>query len=154
MTLFFFTTDQVGVSLICVNFCRSNAPFGFRIKESRLFSLLSFHISECKLVASFEFNSYISTSLLARSNNFFNQLQIWICWSRWGTCIASAILSVCLFFFVPLWCLVFDNVMFWCCTVLDLVISTYFNHVNGAKCLIHINLCTESDLFPFLFSCI
>ena len=44
--------------------------------------------------------------------------------------------------------------MFWCCTVLDLVISTYFNHVNGAKCLIHINLCTESDLFPFLFSCI
>ena len=26
--------------------------------------------------------------------------------------------------------------------------------VNGAKCLIHINLCTESDLFPFLFSCI
>ena len=54
--------------------------------------------------------------------------------------------------FVPFWCLVFD--MFWCCTVLDLVISTYFNHVNGAKCLIHINLCTESDLFPFLFSCI
>ena len=44
--------------------------------------------------------------------------------------------------------------MFWCCTVLDVVISTYFNHVNGAKCLIHINLCTESDLFPFLFSCI
>ena len=40
------------------------------------------------------------------------------------------------------------------CTVLDLVISTYFNHVNGAKCLIHINLCAESDLFPFLFSCI
>ena len=52
-----------------------------------------------------------------------------------------------LFIFVPFWCLVFD--MFWCCTVLDLVISTYFNHVNGAKCLIHINLCTESDLFPF-----
>ena len=40
----------------------------------------------------------------------------------------------CCFFF-PFWCLVFD--MFWCCTVLDLVISTYFNHVNGAKCLIH-----------------
>ena len=58
----------------------------------------------------------------------------------------------CYFFFVPFWCLVFD--MFWCCTVLDLVISTYFNHVNGAKCLIHINLCTELDLFPFLFSCI
>ena len=58
----------------------------------------------------------------------------------------------CYFFFVPFWCLVFD--MLWCCTVLDLVISTYFNHVNGAKCLIHINLCTESDLFPFLFSCI
>ena len=57
-----------------------------------------------------------------------------------------------LFFFVPFWCLVFD--MFWCCAVLDLVISTYFNHVNGAKCLIHINLCTESDLFPFIFSCI
>ena len=54
------------------------------------------------------------------------------------------------YFFVPFWCLVFD--MFWCCTVLDLVISTYFNHVNGAKCLIHINLCTASDLFPFLFS--
>ena len=48
--------------------------------------------------------------------------------------------------------LVFD--MFWCCTVLDLVISTYFNHVNGAKCLIHINLCIVSDLFPFLFLCI
>ena len=60
--------------------------------------------------------------------------------------------EVLLFFFVPFWCLVFD--MVWCCTVLDLVISTYFNHVNGAKCLIHINLCTESDLFPFLFSCI
>ena len=47
----------------------------------------------------------------------------------------------------PLGLLFFD--MFWCCTVLDLVISTYFNPVNGAKCLIHINLCTESDLFPF-----
>ena len=58
----------------------------------------------------------------------------------------------CCCFFFPFWCLVFD--MFWCCTVLDLVISTYFNHVNGSKCLIHINLCTESDLFPFLFSCI
>ena len=58
----------------------------------------------------------------------------------------------CYFCFVLFWCLVFD--MLWCCTVLDLVISTYFNHVNGAKCLIHINLCTESDLFPFLFSCI
>ena len=58
----------------------------------------------------------------------------------------------CYFFFVPFQCLVFD--MFWCCTVLDFVISTYLNHVNGAKCLIHINLCTESDLFPFLFSCI
>ena len=46
----------------------------------------------------------------------------------------------CCYFFVPFWCLVFD--IFWCC-VLDLVIfSTYFNHVNGAKCLIHINLCT------------
>ena len=56
------------------------------------------------------------------------------------------------FFWVPFWCLVFD--MFWCCTVLDLVISTYFNHVAGAKCLIYIKLCTESDLFPFLFSCI
>ena len=44
--------------------------------------------------------------------------------------------------------------MFWCCTVLDLVISTYCNHVNGANCLIHINLCSESDLSPFLFSCI
>ena len=55
----------------------------------------------------------------------------------------------CCYFFFPFWCLVFD--MFWCCTVLDLVISTYFNHVNGAECLIHINLCTESDLFPFLF---
>ena len=58
----------------------------------------------------------------------------------------------CYFFFVPFWCLVFD--MFWCCTVLDLVISTYFNHINGTKCLIHINLCTESDLLPFLFSCV
>ena len=45
----------------------------------------------------------------------------------------------CYYFFVPFWCLVFD--MLWCC-VLDLVISTYFNPVNGAKCLIHINLCT------------
>ena len=37
-------------------------------------------------------------------------------------------------------------------TVLDLVlvISTYFNHVNGAKWLIHIKLCTESDLFMYL----
>ena len=57
-----------------------------------------------------------------------------------------------LFFLVPFWCLLFY--ILWCCTVLDLVISTYFNHVNGAKSLIHINLCTESDLFPFLFSCI
>ena len=45
----------------------------------------------------------------------------------------------CYFFFVPFWCLVFD--MFWCCA-LDLVISTYLNHVNGTKCLININLCT------------
>ena len=44
------------------------------------------------------------------------------------------------YFIFPFWCLVFD--MFWCC-VLDLAISTYFNHVNGAKCLIHINLCTS-----------
>ena len=28
MTLFYCTTDQVWVSLICVNFCRSYAPFG------------------------------------------------------------------------------------------------------------------------------
>ena len=65
---------------------------------------------------------------------------------------SNSIWEKVLLFFFPFWCLVFD--MFWCCTVLDLVISTYFNHVNGAKCLIHINLCTESDLFPFLFSCI
>ena len=37
----------------------------------------------------------------------------------------------CYFFFVPFWCLVFD--MCWCCTVFDLVISTYFNHVNGHR---------------------
>ena len=59
----------------------------------------------------------------------------------------------CWYFFggVPFWCLVFD--MFWCCTVpvLDLVISTYLNHVNGAKCLIHIHLCTESDFSLFSF---
>ena len=65
---------------------------------------------------------------------------------------SNSIWEEVLLFFVPFWCLVFD--MFWCCTVLDLVISTYFNHVNGTKCLIHINLCAESDLFPFLFSCI
>ena len=36
-------------------------------------------------------------------------------------------------------------------TLCVVIFSTYFNHVNGAKCLIHINLCTESDLFPFPF---
>ena len=29
-------------------------------------------------------------------------MQIWICWGRWGTCIASAILSVC-FYMLPLY---------------------------------------------------
>ena len=29
MTLFYCTTDQVRVSSICINFCRSNAPFGY-----------------------------------------------------------------------------------------------------------------------------
>ena len=52
----------------------------------------------------------------------------------------------CCYFFVPFWCLVFD--MSWCCTVLDLVLWNYFNHVNGAKCLIHINLWTLVKMTP------
>ena len=38
MTLFYYTTDQVRVSSICVNFCGSYAPFGFRILEIHILS--------------------------------------------------------------------------------------------------------------------
>ena len=44
--------------------------------------------SEWKLVGSFVFNSYRSSSLSSRYTNFF----FWICWGRWGT--ISACLSV------------------------------------------------------------
>ena len=37
MTLFHHTTHQVRVSLICVNFCRSNAPFGTENDEIYIF---------------------------------------------------------------------------------------------------------------------
>ena len=45
----------------------------------------------------------------------------------------------CCYFFCSILMSSFWHVLCW---VLDLVISTYFNSVNGAKCLIHINLCT------------
>ena len=40
MTLFYCTTDQVRVSSICVNFCRSYAPFGTQNTENIQFSAL------------------------------------------------------------------------------------------------------------------
>ena len=40
MTLFYCTTDQVPVSSICVNFCRSYAPFGTQNTENIQFSAL------------------------------------------------------------------------------------------------------------------
>ena len=48
MTLFYCTTDQVRLSSICVNFCRSNAPFWnvkwWNIQFSPLFSYMLWHI--------------------------------------------------------------------------------------------------------------
>ena len=40
MTLFNCTSDQVRVSLICVNFCRHYAPFGTKSTENSKFSVL------------------------------------------------------------------------------------------------------------------
>ena len=37
MTLFYCTTGQLQVSSMCINFCRSNVPFGFRILEIHSF---------------------------------------------------------------------------------------------------------------------
>ena len=48
MTLFYWTTDQVRVSSICVNFCGSYAPFGTfntgNTQFSALFSYMLWHI--------------------------------------------------------------------------------------------------------------
>ena len=44
MTLFYFTTDQVWVSLICVNFCWSYAPFGTYNTGNTQFSTLFSYI--------------------------------------------------------------------------------------------------------------
>ena len=48
MTLFYYTTDQVRVSSICVNFCWSYAPFGTKntgnTQFSALFSYMLWHI--------------------------------------------------------------------------------------------------------------
>ena len=48
MTLFYCTTDQVWVSSICVNFCRSYAPFELQtltnMQFSTLFSYMLWHI--------------------------------------------------------------------------------------------------------------
>ena len=52
MTLFYLTTDQVWVAYICVNFCRSYAPFGTNntgnTQFSAFFSYILWHI-ELKL---------------------------------------------------------------------------------------------------------
>ena len=60
------------------------------------FSLLYFYISGWKLVASFYIKSYRVTFVTV--DLLFHGLQIWICWGRWGTCIALAILTICLFY--------------------------------------------------------
>ena len=44
MTLFYWTTDQVRVSSICVNFCWSYAPFGTKITGNTQFSALFFYM--------------------------------------------------------------------------------------------------------------
>ena len=43
MTLFYCTTDQVRVSSICVNFCRSYAPFGTQNTENIVFRTFLWH---------------------------------------------------------------------------------------------------------------
>ena len=80
MTLFYCTTDQVRVSLICINFCRSNAPFETLSLGVQTFLCYPLTKSKWKFVASFDFYSYRSNSLSSRYTNFFNELQIWICW--------------------------------------------------------------------------
>ena len=64
MTLFYCTTDEVGVSLICVNFCWSNAPFGTRILEVHgvsHFSLACIDILSWNFVYYFVLLYYVSS---------------------------------------------------------------------------------------------
>ena len=53
MTLFYCTTDQVRVSLIYVNFCRSYGPFG--TKNIGIQTLQSFHIIQLKVGSKLRF---------------------------------------------------------------------------------------------------
>ena len=44
MTLFYCTTEQVLVSIICVNFCRSFAPFGTKNTRNTHFSAYYYYV--------------------------------------------------------------------------------------------------------------
>ena len=61
------------------------------------FSWLYFHLSGWKLVTSFYMKCYRSSSTFLTVDTLFHGLQISICWGRCATCIAEAILTVCLF---------------------------------------------------------
>ena len=78
MTLFYYTTDQVRVSSICVNFCGSYAPFGFRILEIHSFPhffLTFFYILSWNFTYDFVLLYYRSSLGVVNSHQFLVRLH-------------------------------------------------------------------------------